>query len=149
MSRKKANNKIKPSSSFTGLNGLAFTEKPLSPLASLRGTLCALLDSSWNFSSVMSLTNNQIKHLRKLAHNLKVIVIVGNAGLTENVLLEIDNALNTHELVKVRINGEREERTAMIEQIQQHTQSVIIQTIGFVAVFYRQADKPVIELPKK
>ena len=65
----------------------------------------------------MSLTNNQIKFLRKLAHSRKVIVIVGGAGLTENVLLEIDNALNTHELVKVRINaGEREERSAMIEQ---------------------------------
>ena len=126
------------------------TEKPLSPRASFRGTLCALLVSSWKFSSVMSLTNNQIKHLRKLAHNLKVIVIVGGAGLSENVLAEVDNALNTHELVKVRINaGEREKRTAMIEQIQQHTQSTIIQTIGHVAVFYRQAEKPVIELPKK
>jgi len=98
----------------------------------------------------MSLTNNQIKFLRKLAHSRKVIVIVGNAGLTENVLVEIDNALNTHELVKVRINaGEREERAAMIEQIQQHTQSTIIQTIGHVAVFYRPAEKTVIELPKK
>ena len=98
----------------------------------------------------MSLTNNQIKYLRKLAHDRKVIVIVGGAGLTENVLVEIDNALNTHELVKVRVNtGEREERTAMIEQIQQHTQSIIIQTIGHVAVFYRQAKKPVIELPGK
>ena len=66
------------------------------------------------------------------------------------MLVEIDNALNTHELVKIRINaGEREERTTMIEQIQQHTQSTIIQTIGHVAVFYRQADKPVIELPRK
>lgn len=98
----------------------------------------------------MSLTNNQIKYLRKLAHDRKVIVIVGGAGLTENVLVEIDNALNTHELVKVRVNtGEREERTAMIEKIQQHTQSTIIQTIGHVAVFYRQAKKPVIELPGK
>jgi RNA-binding protein len=98
----------------------------------------------------MSLTSNQIKHLRKLAHSRKVIVIVGGAGLTENVLTEVDIALNTHELVKVRINaGERDERAAMIEQIQQHTQAAIIQTIGHVAVFYRQADKPVIELPKK
>ena len=141
---------MKPSSSFTGLNGLAATEKPLSPRDSFRGTLCALLDSSWKFSSVMSLTNNQIKYLRKLAHDRKVIVIVGGAGLTENVLNEIDIALNAHELVKVRINtGEREERASMIEQIQQHTQSTIIQTIGHVAVFYRQAKKPVIELPRK
>jgi len=98
----------------------------------------------------MSLTNNQIKQLRKLAHHRKVIIIVGNAGLTENVLLEIDNALNTHELVKIRINaGDHAERNKMIEKIQQHTQAIIIQTIGHVAVFYRQADKPIIELPKK
>lgn len=98
----------------------------------------------------MSLTNNQIKFLRSLAHHRKVIIIVGNAGLTENVVLEIDNALNTHELVKVRINAaDREERQNMIEAIQQQTQSTIIQTIGHVAVFYRQADKPVIEFPKK
>jgi len=94
----------------------------------------------------MSLTNNQIKQLRKLAHHSKVIIIIGNAGVTENVLLEVDNALNTHELIKVRINaGDRSERDKMIEQVQQHTHSTIIQTIGHVAVFYRQADKPVIE----
>ncbi|MGD8525775.1 MAG: YhbY family RNA-binding protein [Thioalkalispiraceae bacterium] len=97
----------------------------------------------------MSLTKNQIKQLRKLAHHRKVIIIVGNAGVTENVLLEIDNALNVHELIKIRLNAaDHAERTAMIEQIQQHTQADIIQTIGHVAVFYRQADKPVIELPK-
>lgn len=97
----------------------------------------------------MSLTNSQIKQLRKLAHHLKVIIIVGNAGITENLLQEINNALDTHELVKIRINaGDHAERKAMIEQIQQHSQATIIQTIGHVAVFYRKADKPVIELVK-
>lgn len=96
----------------------------------------------------MSLTEKQKRFLRKRTHALKPIVIVGNAGLTENVITEIDNALAHHELIKVRINADdKENRNKLIEEIAQSTDANTVQTVGHIAVFYRPAEKPVIVLP--
>jgi RNA-binding protein len=93
----------------------------------------------------MPLSNARRKQLKKLAHHRKVIVIVGQHGLTDNVLAEIDSALEHHELVKVRINaGNRDERQKMIQNIAEQSSSEVIQTIGHTASFYRQAKNPVI-----
>ncbi|MDY6979439.1 MAG: ribosome assembly RNA-binding protein YhbY [Pseudomonadota bacterium] len=97
----------------------------------------------------MSLTSSQKKFLRQRAHHLKPVVIVGQHGLGENVLGEIDNALAHHELIKVRVNAaDREERQQLIEQISEHSQAEQVQLIGHVAVFYRPADEPKIQLPR-
>ena len=86
----------------------------------------------------MAITQKQLKQLRQLAHHKKVVVIIGQHGLTDAVMLEIDQALETHELIKVRVNaGDREERNTMIDRIAQQTQSDVIQRIGHIAVFYR------------
>ena len=96
-----------------------------------------------------SITTKQTKFLRQSCHHIKPIVTVGNAGLTENVMSEIELALSHHELVKMKINtGDRDERKAMIDQIVTATGAVLVQTIGHTASFYREADKPVIKLPK-
>ena len=96
----------------------------------------------------MPLTQAQRRHLRKLAHHLKPVVIVGSAGLTEGVLAEIDSALAHHELVKVRVNAaDRDERQAMIERIAENTGADWVLSIGHVAAFYRAAEKPKIVLP--
>jgi len=98
----------------------------------------------------MTITNKQIKFLREKCHHIKPIVTVGGAGLTENVMSEIELALAHHELVKMKINtGDRDERKTMIDKIIADTNTVLIQTIGHTASFYRQADEPVIQLPKK
>ena len=92
------------------------------------------------------LSEKHRKQLRKLAHHRKVIVIIGQHGLTDNVTSEIDHALEAHELVKVRVNaGERDERAAMIDRIAQLTRSDVVQRIGHIAVFFRRAEKPRIE----
>lgn len=93
--------------------------------------------------------NKQLKHLRQLAHSLKPVVIIGNNGLTESVLEEIDARLAHHELIKIRINaGDRDERSRVIEQISEKTGAVVVMTIGHIAGFYRPAEHPVIMLPK-
>ena len=51
----------------------------------------------------MKLSTKQIAHLRGLAHNLNPVVMIGNNGLTENVIKEIELNLNAHELIKARI----------------------------------------------
>lgn len=97
----------------------------------------------------MKLTEKQKRHLRALAHKKKPVVIIGGSGLTENVIREIDLSLEHHELIKVRVNaGDRQERDQMIERICNETRSALVQRIGHVAIFYRRADKPVIEFPR-
>ena len=57
----------------------------------------------------MALSEKQKKHLRRLAHPLSPVVMLGNAGLTDGVVKELDRALADHELVKVSARvGERE-----------------------------------------
>jgi len=96
-----------------------------------------------------SLTEKQKLHLRGLAHHKQVVVRTGNAGLTANVLKEIDNALTAHELVKVKLVAEdRAARAGMIDSICAETGSVCVQKIGHIASFYRRhPDKPKINLP--
>lgn len=96
-----------------------------------------------------ALTEKQIRHLRALAHHKQPVVRTGNAGLTANVLLEIDNALTAHELVKVKLVAEdRAARAGMIDAICAETDSVCVQKIGHIASFYRRhPDKPKITLP--
>lgn len=97
-----------------------------------------------------SISDKQIIFLRKRCHHIKPIVTVGGAGLTENVMNEIELALSHHELVKMKLScGDSDERKKVIEDIVTETGAVLVQTIGHTASFYRTADKPVIVLPKK
>ena len=63
--------------------------------------------------------------------------MIGQAGLTHAVLAEIENALDCHELIKVKIRAERDERKLISEKICQNTQAELIQTIGQILVIYR------------
>ena len=98
----------------------------------------------------MPFTITQTKTLRSLAHTLKPVVIIGQNGLSENVVNEITQALEHHELIKVRVNaGDRKQRTELIERILAATQSELVQSIGHIAVFYRHNPKRnQIQLPK-
>lgn len=98
----------------------------------------------------MAVNDRQKRYLKSLAHPLKPVVMIGNKGLTETVLAEIDKTLEQHELIKVRVSGlEKADRTAMIEQIALATSSNLIMSIGHIAAFYRPAKEPTIQLPKK
>lgn len=63
--------------------------------------------------------------------------MIGQAGLTPAVLAEIENALDCHELIKVKIRAERDERKIISEKICQDTQAELIQTIGQMIIIYR------------
>ncbi|GAB6140630.1 ribosome assembly RNA-binding protein YhbY [Methylosoma difficile] len=77
------------------------------------------------------------KQLRTAAHELKPVVMIGQAGLTPAVLAEIDIALSVHELIKIKVRAERDERKEIIEGICQASKAELIQGIGQVAVIYR------------
>ena len=95
----------------------------------------------------MSLKASQKKHLRGLAHHLKPLVIVAGKGLSESVMADIERALNDHELIKVKLRGERDVRQAWATSIAGQCNAELIQVIGQVACFYRKnPDEPVIKL---
>jgi RNA-binding protein len=87
----------------------------------------------------MELSEKQKKHLRRLAHPLHPLVMLGNAGLTDGVVGELDRALTDHELVKVSARiGDREARDAALGELARRTTAVMVQRIGHVGVFYRR-----------
>jgi RNA-binding protein len=63
--------------------------------------------------------------------------MIGQAGLTTGVLAEIELALNSHELIKVKIRAERDERQVLSEKICNETKAELIQSIGQIIVIYR------------
>lgn len=95
------------------------------------------------------LTNKQIKHLRTLAHPLHFILQTGDKGLTDAVQDEIAVALKAHELIKVKLNAERDDRDTMIEAIKMEQKCEVVQYIGkTVVLFKRNSNNIKIELPK-
>ena len=100
-------------------------------------------------SPELTLTERQRRHLRGLAHALKPVVRLGNAGLTEAVALETDRALTDHELIKVKApGGDRDARDVLFTQLAERTGSALIQRIGNVAALYRpRRDVPRIVIP--
>jgi RNA-binding protein len=85
-----------------------------------------------------TLSNLEKKALRAKAHSLKPSVIIGQHGLTEAVLAEIDVALNANELIKVRIRGaDKIKRTGLCEQMEKQLNAEVVDQIGFIAVLHR------------
>ena len=97
----------------------------------------------------MALTASQKRYLRGLTHDINPVVMVGDKGLTDNVMAEIEQALNHHELIKVKLRSDRETRQAWSQRIVQTSGAEAVHEIGQVACYYRRnPEKPVIQLPK-
>ncbi len=87
----------------------------------------------------------QKKHLRGLAHALKPVVRLGQAGLSAAVVRETERALHDHELVKVKAaGGDRAARDAALAALARATGAALVHQIGHIAVLYR----PHAELPR-
>ncbi len=90
----------------------------------------------------MSLKETDNRHLKKLAHELRPVVMVGQAGVSAAVLAEADQALAHHELVKMKISaGDRLLRDEMIGLLVQGTGAELVQRIGNMAILYRHNPK--------
>ena len=88
----------------------------------------------------MALTEKQLRFLRGKAHALRPVVMLGNKGLTDNVVAETAQALRDHELIKVRVRAaDRAQRDALLAQLVARTESTLVARIGHVAVLYRAA----------
>lgn len=97
----------------------------------------------------MTLTNKQRQYLKGMAHSLKPVVLLGQHGLTEGVLAEIDLALNFHELIKVKVAAEdREVKKLIMDAIVRETSAVNVQSIGHILTLYRASEEKKISLPR-
>lgn len=91
----------------------------------------------------MSLSPEQRREYRAIAHNLKPVVIIGDKGLTENLQQELERALNDHELIKVKIaSPDRDQRQELTEALCKASGAQLVQSIGKIAVIMRRAAKP-------
>ena len=88
------------------------------------------------------LTGSHRKYLRGVAHSYKPLVQVGKEGLSEGVFDAIDTALEAHELVKVKIAAERDEREQFVPIIEKRVTCECVGTVGRMAIFYRQQSDP-------
>jgi len=97
----------------------------------------------------MNLSESQKKYLRGLGHQLKPVIMIGDAGLTDSVLSEFSSTIEHHELIKVRVRaGDRKVRNEIIYELCRKGSSSLVARIGNVALVYRRnEDKPTIPLP--
>lgn len=87
----------------------------------------------------MPLSPQQKKALKQQAHHLKPVIRVGAAGLSEAVLAETKNALEHHELLKIRVGeGERDERRAIMQALCTELGAELVQRVGNTVVIYRK-----------
>lgn len=91
----------------------------------------------------MNISSAQKKHFRKIAHQLKPVVLIGDKGLSPAILKEVDRALEDHELIKVKVSGaDRTEKSEMSLSICRKSQAQLIQSVGNVILLYRAAKNP-------
>lgn len=90
----------------------------------------------------MILNSKTRQHLKARAHHLKPVVLLGQHGLTEAVIKEIDAALLAHELIKVKFaNPDREERKLVFQKACENLKADCVATIGSIAILYRKNEE--------
>ncbi|MGN1280443.1 MAG: ribosome assembly RNA-binding protein YhbY [Succinivibrio sp.] len=85
----------------------------------------------------MSLNSHQLKFLKAQAHSLKPVVLLGNDGLSESVIKELDSSIEHHELVKIRVNA-GDTRKEQAELAAKSVNAELVSVCGRVAVLFRQ-----------
>ncbi len=97
----------------------------------------------------MDLTESQKKYLRGLGHQLKPVITIADAGLSESLLKEFNSTIDHHELIKVRVrSGDRATRDATIEALCGAAKAELVARVGNVALLYRRnQEKQKIPMP--
>jgi len=97
------------------------------------------------------LSHSDIAYLKKKAHHLKAVVQIGKLGLTDALAAAADEALEAHELIKVKFVGCKEERHEIAAACAERTGGALVGIIGNVAIMYRPRKDPAkrtIKLPE-
>lgn len=95
------------------------------------------------------LNSKQRAYLRGLANTIEPVLIIGKGGLNDNMIADIEAALESRELIKIKIlnNSMKEPKEASME-IAERTGADVVQVIGGKFVLYRESEEnPTIVLP--
>ena len=94
------------------------------------------------------LTGKQNRYLRGLGHGLQPYVMIGKQHLSEEGVRAADEALEKHELIKVRIQeGCLEDRKKVAAELAAETDSSVVQILGNTFLLYRPGQEKIITLP--
>jgi RNA-binding protein len=96
------------------------------------------------------LTGKQKRYLRSLAHHLTPVTQVGKGGVSDNMIEQINLALEAHELIKVSIlQNCEEDKEAVAEELAERSGAELVQLIGKTVVLYKESvENKQIELPQ-
>ncbi len=96
----------------------------------------------------MKLTGKQARYLRGLGHHLKPVVFIGKEEVNEAVLAAVEEALNTHELIKVKLqDGCLSDRKEVAGELAERSAAAIAQILGRTILLYRPSKEQKILLP--
>jgi RNA-binding protein len=88
------------------------------------------------------LSGKQRRFLRALAHPLKPVIQIGRSGLTDGVMMAVESALESHELIKIRVSGEVEFSVhELVPELERRTLANVAQVIGKTLIVYRAREK--------
>lgn len=95
------------------------------------------------------MTSKQRAFLKKEAHDLEPIVRIGKDGLTDNIVQSLLDAINSRELIKVKIlqnlEADKDEARELAEELSKKSGAELVGIIGKIMIFYKEnKDKPVI-----
>lgn len=99
---------------------------------------------------MIELSGFQRNFLRKKAHDLKPVVMIGKNGLTGEVTKAIDSALNDHELIKVKFVDFKDEKKSLAFKVAGELDANLVAVIGNIAIIYRESpdqEKKEIHIP--
>ena len=83
------------------------------------------------------LTNSQKRELKSLAHHLKPVVQIGQKGITENLLKAINQALDDHELIKIKFIDFKDQKDIIMGKILEEIECELVGKIGNVIILFR------------
>jgi RNA-binding protein len=88
------------------------------------------------------LSGAQRKHLRGLAHHVKPVVHVGKNGVTDPVLQEVEEALDSHELIKVKLVDPQGRKKELADELASRSGGTRVGLVGNIVTLYRQHPDP-------
>lgn len=95
-----------------------------------------------------NLSSKQRRHLRALGHSLKPVVMVGQNGVSENLIENTQIALSSHELIKLKIH-DRDAVEEVAKTLRNATRAAVVQRLGNTILMYlKSPDDPKIRLPR-
>lgn len=83
-----------------------------------------------------------LRRLKSRGQLLKPVVHIGKGGLSEDLLVSVDRALDDHELIKVRFEALKDQRKTLVPELASRSRSSVVLQVGHTVVLYREHPDP-------